>query len=130
MVRKSDKWNYHIDRGTKIIHDNLISILKEKENKMCDVPRLISLLDSRTKKCNFKERGRRKKISDFINDYYTSLINFADTFLIYNVIYKESRVFISLSTDNDINMNDYNLKRDTTLFIDWEFIETPSVINI
>ena len=107
MVRKSDKsdkWNYPLEKAIKIIHDNLIILLKENESVM-EVSQIINLLNIRTKKANFKKYGRRKDIITFVNEYFTSIISFAESYLIYSVIYKDKKAFIKLN-DEIVNTKD------------------------
>ena len=130
MVRKSkkdiiNKWNYPIEKGTKIIHENMIQILKDKES---EVHELIHLLNLRTKKDNFKLYGKRKSISVYIDYYYQNIVNFADSFMVYNVVYKEGKVYIKLNEENE----DYSfpLKKSPSGLDHWEFIDVPPILNV
>ena len=129
MVRKSkkdiiNKWNYPIEKGTKIIHENMIQILKDKES---EVHELIHLLNLRTKKYNFKLYGKRKSISVYIDYYYTNIVNFADSFIIYNVVYKDKKVYIKLNEENEDSY--VNPMKGSPSGLDWEFIDVPSVLE-
>lgn len=132
MVRKSkkdiiNKWNFPIEKGTKIIHENMIHILKDKESTGIEVQELINLLNLRTKKYNFKLYGKRKTISSYIDYYYQNIVNFADSFMVYNVVYKSGKVYIKLNEENE----DYSfpLKKSPSGLDHWEFIDVPSVLN-
>ncbi len=132
MVRKSkkdiiNKWNFPIEKGTKIIHENMIHILKDKESTGIEVQELIHLLNLRTKKYNFKLYGKRKTISSYIDYYYQNIVNFADSFMVYNVVYKSGKVYIKLNEENE----DYSfpLKKSPSGLDHWEFIDVPSVLN-
>lgn len=132
MVRKSkkdiiNKWNFPIEKGTKIIHENMIDILKDKESTGIEVQELIHLLNLRTKKYNFKLYGKRKTISSYIEYYYQNIVNFADSFMVYNVVYKSGKVYIKLNEENE----DYSfpLKKSPS-GLDWEFIDVPPILNV
>ena len=128
MVRKKkdiiNKWNYPIEKGTKIIHENMIQILKDKE---LEVHELIHLLNLRTKKDNFKLYGKRKDISVYIDHYYQNIVNFADSFIIYNVVYKDKKVYIKLNEENEDSY--VNPMKKSPSGLDWEFINVPEVLN-
>ena len=131
MVRKSnnsDKWNYPLERGINIIHDNLIMLLKENESIM-DVSQIINLLNRRTKKANFKKYGRRKDIMTFVNEYFTSIISFAESYDIYYVIYKDKKAFIKLNEEIEIG-DTQNIKRRELEAWSWDFIDVPSVLEL
>ena len=127
MVRKSDKWNYSSEKANKIIHDNLIAILKGSE--MIEVNELISLLNKRTKKCNFKNYGKKKGIISYVNDYYENIVSFANLFVIYNVIYKNKQVYLSFDEEKTYDTRKM-IKKETEFFIEWEFIDVPSVLEL
>ena len=133
MVRKSnnsDKWNYPLEKGINIIHDNLIMLLKENESIM-EVPHIINLLNRRTKKANFKKYGRRKDIMTYVNEYFTSIFSFAESYDIYYVIYKDKKVFIKLNEEIDLNeMGTKNIKRIELEAWSWDFIDVPSVLEL
>ena len=133
MVRKSnnfDKWNYPLEKGINIIHDNLIMLLKENESIM-EVPHIINLLNRRTKKANFKKYGRRKDIMTYVNEYFTSIISFAESYDIYYVIYKDKKVFIKLNEEIDLNEKaTKNIKRIELEAWSWDFIDVPSVLEL
>jgi|TARA_B110000977_G_C10880615_1_gene417340 hypothetical protein len=133
MVRKSnnsDKWNYPLEKGINIIHDNLIMLLKENESIM-EVPHIINLLNRRTKKANFKKYGRRKDIMTYVNEYFTSIISFAESYDIYYVIYKDKKVFIKLNEEIDLNeKGTKNIKRIELEAWSWDFIDVPSVLEL
>ncbi len=132
MVRKSKKdivnykWNFPIEKGTELIHKNMIQILKEKESDL-EIHELIHLLNLRTKKYNFKLYGKRKAISSYIEYYYRNIVNFADSFMVYNVVYKDGKVYIKLNEENE----DYSfpLKKSPSGLDHWEFIDVPSVLE-
>lgn len=127
MVRKSDKWNYSSEKANKVIHDNLIEILKGSE--MIEVNELISLLNKRTKKCNFKNYGKKKGIISYVNDYYENIVSFANLFVIYNVIYKNKQVYLSFDEEKTYDTRKM-IKKETEFFIEWEFIDVPSVLEL
>jgi hypothetical protein len=126
MVRNSSKWNYSSEKANKVIHDNLIAILKGSE--MIEVNELISSLNKRAKKSNFKRYGRKKDIISYIIEYYEDIVSFAHSFIIYNVIFKDKKVYLSL---NDIEHYDTNnmIKKDTEFYLEWEFIDVPEFYN-
>lgn len=133
MVRKLkkdiiNKWNFPIEKGTKIIHENMIQILKDKESTGIEVHELIHLLNSRTKRINFKLYGKRKTISSYIDYYYTNIVNFADSYILYNVVYKDKKVYIKLNEENE----DYSfpLKKSPSGLDHWEFIDVPPILNL
>ena len=130
MVRKSDKsdkWNYPLEKAIKIIHDNLIILLKENESVM-EVSKIINLLNIGTKKANFKKYGRRKDIITFVNEYFTSIISFAESYLIYSVIYKDKKAFIKL---NDEIVNTKNIqRRELVESWSWDFIDVPDILEL
>ena len=128
MVRKSDKWNYSSEKANKIIHDNLIAILKGRE--MIEVNELISLLNKRTKKCNFKNYGKKKGIISYVNDYYENIVSFTNLFVIYNVIYKNKQVYLSLNDEQKTYDTRKMIKKETEYFLEWEFIDVPSVFEL
>lgn len=133
MVRKSkkdiiNKWNFPIEKGTKIIHENMIQILKDKESTGLEVHELIHLLNLRTKRINFKLYGKRKSISCYIDYYYQNIVNFADSFMIYNVVYKEGKVYIKLNEENEESY--VNPMKKSPSGLDWEFIDVPPILNI
>ena len=135
MVRKSkkdiiNKWNFPIEKGTKIIHENMIQILKDKESTGIEVHELIHLLNLRTKRINFKLYGKRKTISSYIDYYYTNIVNFADSYILYNVVYKNKKVYIKLNEENEENEESYvNPMKKSPSGLDWEFIDVPSVLE-
>lgn len=135
MVRKSkkdmiNKWNYPIEKGAKIIHENMIQILKDKESTGIEVHELLHLLNLRTKtkRINFKLYGKRKSISCYIDYYYRNIVNFADSFIVYNVVYKEGKVYIKLNEENEeLYVNP--MKKSPSGLDHWEFINVPEVLN-
>jgi len=130
MVRKSDKsdkWNYPLEKAIKIIHDNLIILLKENKSVM-EVSKIINLLNIRTKKSNFKKYGRRKDIITFVNEYFTSIISFAESYLIYSVIYKDKKAFIKLNDEIE-NTKDIQ-KRELVESWSWDFIDVPDILEL
>jgi len=133
MVRKSnkDKWNYPIEKGTELVHKNMIQILKEKESTGIEVQALVHLLNLRTKKCNFKLYGKRKAISSYIDYYYQNIVNFADSFIIYNVVYKNKKVYIKLNEEIDMSEREVKIKkRELKEYFSWDFIDVPSVLEL
>jgi len=133
MVRKSkkdiiNKWNFPIEKGTKIIHENMIQILKEKESTGIEVHELIHLLNLRTKRINFKLYGKRKTISSYIDYYYTNIVNFADSFMVYNVVYKGGKVYIKLNEENEESYVN-PMKKSPSDLDNWEFIDVPPILN-
>ena len=131
MVRKSnnysDKWNYPLEKAINIIHDNLIILLKENESLM-EVSQIINLLNRRTKKANFKKYGRRKDIIIYINEYFTSIISFAESYLIYSVIYKDKKAFIKLNEEIDDTKNIQ--RRELVESWSWDFIDVPDILEL
>ena len=123
MVRKSDKWNYSSEKANKIIHDNLIAILKGSE--MIEVNELISLLNKRTKKANFKRYGRKKDIISYIYEYHEDIVAFANLYIIYNVVYKDKKVYISLNDEVKTYDTNNMIKRNKDFYLEWEFIDVP-----
>lgn len=135
MVRKSNKdinkWNYPIEKGTELIHKNMLQILKEKESDL-EIHELIHLLNLRTKKCNFKLYGKRKAISSYIDYYYRNIVNFAESFIIYNVVYKNKKVYIKLNEEIDISEREAKKikRRESDECWSWDIIDVPSVLEL
>jgi len=133
MVRKSnkDKWNYPIEKGTELVHKNMIQILKEKESDL-EIHELIHLLNLRTKKHNFKLYGKRKAISSYIDYYYRNIVNFAESFIIYNVVYKNKKVYIKLNEEIDMSEREAKKikRRESDECWSWDIIDVPSVLEL
>ncbi len=136
MVRKSNKdinykWNYPIEKGTELIHKNMIQILKEKESDL-EIHELIHLLNLRTKKHNFKLYGKRKAISSYIDYYYRNIVNFAESFIIYNVVYKNKKVYIKLNEEIDMSEREAKKikRRESDECWSWDIIDVPSVLEL
>ena len=133
MVRKKKdiinyKWNYPIEKGKELIHQNMIFLLKEKESDL-EIHELIHLMNLRTKKCNFKLYGKKKDISSYIEYYYRNIVNFADSYEIYSVVYKNKKVYIKLSEQTDFNEKNIK-KRELSECWDWDFIDVPLIIEL
>ena len=86
------------------------------------------MLNIRTKKSNFKKYGRRKDIITFINEYFTSIISFAESYLIYSVIYKDKKAFIKLN-DEIVNTKDIQ-RRELVESWSWDFIDVPDILEL
>jgi len=105
----------------------MITILKDSE--MIEVNELISLLNKRTKKANFKRYGRKKDIISYINEYYEDIVPFANLFVIYNVIYKDKKIYLSLNDEEKTYDTNKMMKRENELS-SWELIDLPSVLEL
>tara|TARA_B100000035_G_C20800799_1_gene465399 strand:- start:81 stop:488 length:408 start_codon:yes stop_codon:yes gene_type:complete len=127
-LNKSDKWNYPLEKAIEIIHENLINILRENESMM-EVPQIIHLLNRRGKKDNFKKYGKRKDVIVYINEYFSSLITFADSYEIYCVIYKDKKAYIKLNEEIDFNGKNIK-KKEIVESWSWDFIDVPPIIEL
>ena len=69
----------------------------------------------------------------YVNEYFTSIISFAESYDIYYVIYKDKKVFIKLNEEIDLNeKGTKNIKR-IELELEawsWDFIDVPSVLEL
>ena len=130
MVRKfnrSEKWNFPPEKAIEIIHENLINILRE--NELMEIPNIINLLNIKTKKLNFKRYGKRKDVIVYINEYFSSLITFADSYEIYCVIYKDKKAHIKLNEEIDFNGKNIK-KKELSECWSWDFIDVPSILEL
>jgi len=67
----------------------------------------------------------------YVNEYFTSIISFAESYDIYYVIYKDKKVFIKLNEEIDLNeMGTKNIKRIELEAWSWDFIDVPSVLEL
>ena len=128
MVRKFNKWNYPLEKAIEIIHENLRYLLRENQSMM-EVPQIIHLLNIKTKKLNFKRYGKRKDVIVYINEYFSSLITFADSYEIYRVIYKDKKAHIRLN--EEIDLNEKNIKKkELSECWSWDMIDVPPIIEL
>ena len=101
------QWNITKSDGLKLIHQTIISVLKESNDNRSDLNELVSKINYRTKMNHIHHKKKYNHLSKYIKSEYGGIINFLDNYSIYGISCNNRKTIVHLLNETDIN--DYSL---------------------
>lgn len=101
------QWNITKSDGLNLIHQTIISVLRDSNDNKSDINVLITKINDRTKMNHIHHQKKYNHLSKYIKSEYGGIIKFLDNYSIYGISYQNQRPIIHLLNDNDIK--DYSL---------------------
>ena len=108
----SNLWNLSENKCIEIIQMTLIDILRERSDKTLPLPKLIELLNSRTKVYKLSNNKKYNSFSKYLKNEYNGILNFIESYNFYEIIKTDKNIFIKLYK-NLVDLNDIRNKRIT-----------------
>ena len=121
MVQKF-QWNILENQMQKIIHKNIISILKESPKNKLPLNDLINLLNKKTNHLKIHNNKKYNSTSKYIKYQYNGITKFLDDYNIYGIIKKSDEIKVVLIEDLLEDFDIINPPKRITRDNEWVFI--------
>ena len=113
------QWNILETEMLKIIHENIINILKGTPNNNIKLNELIKILNLKTNHLSIHNNKKYNSTSKYIKYQYNGITKFLDTYNIYGISNFKNYTYVHLI---DLNCSENNIHKRITNENDWIFI--------
>ena len=114
------KWNISNERGSEIIHTNIIDILRSNHGQTLLLQELITHLNIQTKDIIFHKIRKYNSCSKYIKGIFGGIIQFLDKHNLYKITTNEKQQIWIILLDGK---EDYEyIEQKTLLGMDWVFV--------